>query len=36
MNLRKIRFLMRLSASLLFGILYIPHLILGGRLCDNK
>ncbi len=31
MNLRKIRSLMRLSASLLFGILYIPHLILGGR-----
>lgn len=36
MNLRKIRSLMRLSASLLFGILYIPHLILGGRLCDLR
>jgi serine O-acetyltransferase len=33
MNLRKIRSLMRLSASLLFGILYIPHLILGGGDC---
>lgn len=30
MNLRKVRSIMRLTSSLLFGWLYIPHLVLGG------
>lgn len=30
MNLRKIRSLMRLVTALMFSILYIPHLIIGG------
>lgn len=31
MDLRKIRALLRLMSAILFGWLYIPHLILGGR-----
>ena len=30
MNLRKVRSIMHLTSSLLFGWLYIPHLVLGG------